>query len=405
MTEIDPNTFEQDTSRNLKQQLFPLLFLTAIFFLNFTIRVIVSPLLPTISEDMALTSDQAGSLFLMSAAGYVITLVCSGFVSQRLWHKKTIALSAVASGIVFIITGFSPGLAMMRAGLFVTGMAAALYLPSGIAMLTASVNKENWGKAVGVHELAPNLSFLLAPVICEALLMMISWRSVLLVTGALSVILGLAFFKFASVRDFPGQAPMLKAFVPLTALPSFWIMIILFTAGVTGGLGVYAMLPLFLVNEHGMLQSHANTLITVSRILTLPMPIAIGWVSDRFGMKKTLAAVMAITGLATLSVGIFSGALLTAAVFIQALLSVCFFPPAFAALSSIGARETRNIMVSFTIPAAFLLGGGGVPSLIGILAEKDFFAMGFAGAGILILAAAVLPAFLKLEDDAPIPSN
>jgi hypothetical protein len=37
---------------------------------------------------MSLTGDQAGSLFLMPALGYFITLICSGFVSGKLLHKK-----------------------------------------------------------------------------------------------------------------------------------------------------------------------------------------------------------------------------------------------------------------------------------------------------------------------------
>jgi len=188
----------------------PLFFLTSIFLLNFTIRIIISPLLPTILHDMSLAGDQAGSLFLMSALGYFITLICSGFVSEKLLHKKTIGLSAVMTGIVFIITGFSSSLAMMRTGIFITGMAAGLYLPSGIAMLTASISKKNWGKAVGVHELAPNLGFLLAPIACEAMLLWISWRSVFMVTGLVSIILGINFLKFSKAKDFPGVRGDLK---------------------------------------------------------------------------------------------------------------------------------------------------------------------------------------------------
>ena len=63
-------------------------FLTSIFLLNFTIRIIISPLLPTILHDMSLTGDQAGSLFLMSALGYFITLICSGFVSENCCIKN-----------------------------------------------------------------------------------------------------------------------------------------------------------------------------------------------------------------------------------------------------------------------------------------------------------------------------
>jgi NNP family nitrate/nitrite transporter-like MFS transporter len=382
-----------------RSQVRPLLFLTSIFLLNFTIRVIVSPLLPTISADMGLTADQAGSLFLMSATGYFISLTCSGFVSQKIGHKTTITLSAVATGLIFIFTALSPTLVMMRAGLFVTGMAAALYLPSGIATLTATISKKNWGKAVGIHELAPNLSFLSAPIACEALLLLISWRSVLMVTGTVSILLGTGFYRFSRVKDFPGQAPVFSALVPLLSTPSFWIMMVLFTLGVAGGLGTYAMLPLYLVNEHGMLQSQANSLITLSRIFTLPIPIAVGFISDRYGMKKTLTTVLLLTGAATFFVGLLSGTGLQIAVFAQSMMSVCFFPPAFAALSNIGSMETRNLMVSFTIPAAFLLGGGAAPHLIGALADKGQFASGFTGAGIVIAAGALLPVFLKFREE------
>ncbi|MBU1340313.1 MAG: MFS transporter [Proteobacteria bacterium] len=384
---------------NFSSQLFPLFFLTSIFFLNFTIRIIISPLLPTILTDMNLTRDQAGSFFLVSASGYFISLLCSGFVSSKLFHKKTIVFSAVATGLAFIGTGMSQTLLGMRLGLFIVGMTAALYLPSGIAMLTSSITSRNWGKAIGIHELAPNLSFLLAPIICEGLLLWLSWRSVLMVIGTTSVLFGFSFFRFSTVTDFPGESPRLKSFLPLVATPSFWLMVALFSLGVTGTLGVYSMLPLYLVKEHGLLQSEANTLITMSRILTLPMPFVVGWLSDRFGLKLTLSFDLFFTGISTLFIGLLSGRFIQIVIFCQPVLAVCFFPPAFAALSHIGSKETRNIAVSFTIPIAFLLGGGLIPNLIGILGEKGFFNLGFIAAGALILLGAVLPAFLKFCED------
>lgn len=387
-----------NNTQTFQSQLRPLLFLTAIFFLNFSIRIIISPLLPTILQDMSLTGDQAGSLFLVSASGYFITLICSGFISERLLHKKTIGLSAIVTGFFFIITGLCNSLTMMRAGIFITGMGAGLYLPSGIALLTASISPQNWGKAIGVHELAPNLSFLLSPIICEALLLFMSWRSILMLTGMVSVVLGINFLKFSKAVDFPGQAPMLRAIVPLLFIRSFWIMIVLFTMGVISSLGVYAMLPLYLVNEHGMPQPEANTLIALSRILTLPVPFAVGWISDRYGIKKTLSTALILSGLATLGIGLLSGTGLKTVIFLQPLLSVSFFPPAFSALSSIGAKETRNIIVSLTVPAAFLMGAGGAPALMGFLADRGFFSMGFTGAGIAILMFAFLPIFLKFNE-------
>ena len=305
----------------------------------------------------------------------------------------------MATGLAFIGTGMSQTLLGMRLGLFIVGMTAALYLPSGIAMLTSSITSRNWGKAIGIHELAPNLSFLLAPIICEGLLLWLSWRSVLMVIGTTSVLFGFSFFRFSTVTDFPGESPRLKSFLPLVATPSFWLMVALFSLGVTGTLGVYSMLPLYLVKEHGLLQSEANTLITMSRILTLPMPFVVGWLSDRFGLKLTLSFDLFFTGISTLFIGLLSGRFIQIVIFCQPVLAVCFFPPAFAALSHIGSKETRNIAVSFTIPIAFLLGGGLIPNLIGILGEKGFFNLGFIAAGALILLGAVLPAFLKFCED------
>jgi MFS transporter, NNP family, nitrate/nitrite transporter len=384
---------------NLRSQLLPLFFLTSIFFLNFTIRIIISPLLPTISEDMNLSRDQAGSFFLISASGYFIALLCSGFVSSRLLHKKTIALAAIGSGIAMIGVGFTQDLISMRTGLFMVGMASALYLPSGMAVLTTAIDSRNWGKAIGVHELAPNLSFLLIPIICEGMLLLLSWRNVLFSVGMTSILLGFSFYQFSNVNDFRGESPNLKSFVPLIATPSFWMMMALFTVGVTGTLGVYSMLPLYLVKEHGMLRSDANTLMTLSRMFTLPMPFVVGWLSDRFGLKPVLAFVLVITGVSTLLIGALTGSLIKMIIFIQPLSAVSFFPPAFAALALIGSKETRNIMVSFTIPIAFLIGGGLIPNLIGILGDNDYFPLGFMLTGGFITAGAIIPAFLKFRDD------
>jgi NNP family nitrate/nitrite transporter-like MFS transporter len=399
MINKNQKSFDSHNDDSFQSQLLPLFFLTSIFFLNFTIRIIISPLLPTILSDMNLTADQAGSFFLISATGYFISLLCSGFVSSLIKHKKTIAVSAIASGIAFLVTGLSQNLLSMRIGLFVVGMTSALYLPSGLAMLTSSISSKNWGKAIGVHEMAPNLSFLLAPMICEGLLLWLSWRSVLIVIGGTSIILGISFLKFFTVKDFPGESPMLKSFLPLVAMPSFWMMVILFSLGVAGGLGIYSMLPLFLFNEHGMLQSQANTLITMSRILTLPVALLIGWLSDHFGLKPTLTFVLLFTGISTLLIGVVPSRLIPFIIFCQPLFAVCFFPPAFAALSHIGSNETRNIVVSFTIPIAFLVGGGVVPNVIGFLGEKGFFSMGFIVTGGLILSGAIIPFFLKFQKD------
>jgi NNP family nitrate/nitrite transporter-like MFS transporter len=82
--------------------LFPLAFLTAIFYLNFVSRIILGPFLPVIEHELGLGHGGAGSLFLFIQIGYATGLLGSGFVSWRFTHRHTIVTSAVVVGIAMV---------------------------------------------------------------------------------------------------------------------------------------------------------------------------------------------------------------------------------------------------------------------------------------------------------------
>ena len=77
--------------------------LAGLFFLNFTARVIFSPLLPIIEGEFDLDHAASGSFFLLISAGYFISILSSGFISSWINHKNTILLSTVATGLVLFI--------------------------------------------------------------------------------------------------------------------------------------------------------------------------------------------------------------------------------------------------------------------------------------------------------------
>lgn len=144
-----------------------LLYLTGIFFLNFLARIVLAPLMPTVDRDLNVGHSEAGSLFLFISLGYCLGLLGSGLVSSRFTHRRTIILSAVAVGGSLLTVSLSHTLWWIRPGLILLGLSAGLYLPSGIVTLTAIVNSRDWGKAIAVHELAPNLSFIAAPLLAQ----------------------------------------------------------------------------------------------------------------------------------------------------------------------------------------------------------------------------------------------
>jgi len=385
-------------SETFSTQLSPLLLIASIFLLNFTGRIIASPLLPTIERDLGFSHGDAGSLFLFLSIGYFISLLGSGHISSRITHRKTIAVSAIAVGTALSLISFSRSLFAMRFCVFLLGIAAGIYLPSGITTVTSLVNPKNWGKAVAIHELAPNLSFILTPLLAETFLHWFIWRNILFFVGMVSIIMGIVFSQFGKGGNFLGEAPNFSSIKKILKIPAFWILIVLFSLAITSTLGIYNMLPLYLVTEHGVSQDWANSLVGTSRISTLGMAFLGGLATDRLGSKKIMISVFFVTGIFTLLIGMVSTRWIAALVFLQPVLAVCFYPAGFAALSTISTPENRNMAISLTIPIAFFLGGGVVPALIGIMADKGYFSLGISFSGALIITGFFLSFFLKLSD-------
>jgi NNP family nitrate/nitrite transporter-like MFS transporter len=375
----------------------PLLLLTGIFFLNFMSRIIQAPLMPAIEKELGISHGAAGSLFFTISIGYFIALMGSGFVSARLKHRGVILLSSLSVGLILLVIAASGSLWTIRGSLVLLGLAAGLYLPSGIASLTDFVGRQHWGKAIAIHELAPNLSFVVAPLFAEVALIWFPWRGALVLLGIAVVLITLLFASRSRVGNFAGEAPNFRSLRALAREPSFWLMVLLFSLGISSTLGIYTMLPLYLVSEHGFERDSANSVVAFSRLIGMAMALVGGWVTDRFGPQRTLGIVFLFTGGFTLLLGLASTRWVPAVVFLQPMVAVCFFPAGFAALGMVVPPNARNIAVSFTTPMAFMIGGGAVPTLIGAIGDLRSFALGFALVGGLILAGAFLPRFLKVE--------
>jgi len=389
----------ESNSPSFRAQLRPVFFLVVIFLLNFTSRIILSPLLPTIEKELAISHSQAGFFFFLTSGGYLVGLLSSGWLASRTSHSLAIVVSSAGVGIAMVMIAFAANLWLIRFGLLGVGLAAGWYMPSAIATITSLVDRDHWGKAIAVHELAPNLAFFISPFIAELFLKWASWRSALAVLGVLSVLASVSFGRFGRGGDFPGESPLSSAFGALARTPAFWLMIILFGLGVSSTVGIYAMLPLYLVTERAFEPSWANTILAFSRSHGPVLGLLGGWATDKLGAGRTIIISMAFTGVTTLLLGLLSDRWLSAAVLFQPLLAVWFFPAAFAAISMITPPNARNLAVSFSVPFGFLIGGGAIPTFIGAMGDAGSFATGFAITGALIGAGVLLALLLRLPDD------
>ena len=371
-------------------------FIAWLFYLTFVGRIIFGPMMPIIEQELGISHSRAGTLFLTIAAGQFIGQVFSGLLSSRINHCGSLFVSVALLGVGLILFAFLKSVVSIQIFLFLIGLAGGLHIPSAIATITGEVRPLEWGKALGVHQTAPPLSFTTAPLITAVFIIWFPWRTILISIGIVALVTAAAYFRYGCGGRFPGRLPNPTNVKAILEKPSFWIMVALFAMAMGATAGLFSMLPLFLVNEHGMALGRANTLVGLSQMSGLFMAFFGGMIADRFGQKPTIAALLLFAGACTLLIGFLKGPWLVVIIFLQPALISAFYPAAFAAASRIAPPNLRSVTNSLAPSTAFLIGGGLIPVLIGYAGEVRTFAFGISLVGCFILAGPILTTFLKL---------
>jgi MFS transporter, NNP family, nitrate/nitrite transporter len=326
-------------------------------------------------------------MYFFLAVGSCVGLYLSGHVAWRLSHRATIAVSGMTLGGALLAIAFTPSLFGIRAELLLLGIGAGLYLPSGVAVLTENTHEGSWGRVLAIHEIGPNLGYICAPLIAELLLGFFTWQGVLGSMGVPAILLSGAFLLSGLGGTAPAHRPGRAAIALLARDRSFWGVASLFAVSIGLGLGIYSMMPLFLVNDVGMDRVHANLITGLSRISGLFSVFLAGTLVDRIGRPRTVMLSLGAAGTCAILLGVVQGPWITPLLaFFQAASAASFYPAGFALLASAFPLSVRNLAVSMVLIVATLFGAGGVPPLIGVLADTVSFSFAFGAAGATTLA-------------------
>ncbi len=369
-----------------------LFFLMIVVFFGIMPRLLLAPLLLRISDDLGITYDRASLFFLTASLGYVLGLFTSGFVAQRLTHRWTISASVLLASVSLVVLSFVQTIALFHFLVFVGGWANGIYPGSGIAAVTMLAPDAHRGKALAVHECGPNLAFILAPIIAAALAPLGGWRLVLQVIGIGGIAAAALFTLFGRASRDRGQPPSFKNIAELARNRSFWVLSALFVVVFTAAAGVYAVLPTYLVVEHGLSERFVNYLVGASRIAGFAAILSAGTLNDRFGFRSVVTVILLVTGSVTILLGVARGSFLVVSVFLQPLVVGAYFPVGLNALSSVTAPERRNLAVALAIPLANIVGVGTAPPLLTAAGARGLFSLSFVILGAIVLASiALLP--------------
>jgi NNP family nitrate/nitrite transporter-like MFS transporter len=347
-------------------------------------------------EDLGISHAVSGLFVLSTGIGLFLSQLGAAFLTAALGYRWCIVLSLWGTAAAMAAVGGVGSVWALFAAFFGLGITSGLYATSGIALISVLIRPQDWGKAMGIHELAPNLALILAPFFATAVLALVSWRWAYIGLSVVLLIMGTVYAARGADPRSRATYPDLQRIREIAANPSFWVLGGLLSLSVGVETGVYAVLPLFLVNERGYDLVTANQLLGLSRIPGLAMVLVSGWISDRLGPGATLRMALGLTGVTVIFMGIGPEGALVPAVFLQAAGAACLFPPILAAASGISTPENRALTIALSLAIAPVAGGGLMPAGIALAGEAGSFGLGLAGAGLLVLAGTLLVRLLRV---------
>jgi len=375
-------------------KLFTLLIFWGMWYVSFSCRTIIAPIMPVIEDELTISHTLAGNVFLFLSLGYTVSLLLSGILSPRIGYKRSILSGFFVLMIAIFSLKFTHSYFYLIFIVIFMGLGAGVYLPSAIPLLTSIFRHDQWGRAIAFHETAASFSIFSIPIITGLMLHFFYWRNLFFLLALAIFVMGIAFWKFSP--DIRPKRESTTGFLLVLRRKDFWNIAILWVFAASNGLGLYNMIPLFLVKEGGMALETANTIFGVSRIGGFLMAILSGFLVDLYGVKKILFFILVVTGISTVSLSIAPpGSILIVTLIIQATFSTGFFPVTLVAISKITEINERSSFTGATIAIGVIFGLGLTPFLLGVAADKWSFHAGIFILGLLTVLSCFLIGKIK----------
>lgn len=366
----------------------------SLWYLSFTIRTIIAPYLPIIEDELTINHAMAGGLYLFTSAGATVALALAGFLATHIGYKRLIAASFLLCACALLALHYADSYITFAAALFGLGLFGGSYLPSAVPILTSFFDQRHWGKVIAFHETAASFNILTIPVIVAFTMGIMKWRNMFLVLASLFVMIIAAFwFISPDLRPESKKALNIKGFFKRW---DFWIMTALFCINSVSAMGIYSIVPLFLVDEKQMAVETANRVLGFTRIGGVTVMILMGFLLDRLNTKRVLLFLTFFSAISTIGLAAAkTGWILITMLMLQATFSVVFFPVALVAVSKLTGPDERGAFTGAIMSIGMVLGYGGAPLFLGAMADAWSFQTGLYTVGLITLCICPSAGFLR----------
>lgn len=359
---------------------------------------LLGPVMPFLAQDLGLSLTQVGILFTGRSVMSALSSAGTGLVMDALGGGKMLLVVCLAAiALVHGAVGLSPGFLVLAPIFWSAGLASHLWHPPSMGLLGTRFSDRR-GFALGLHGTGASIGQSIAPLVAGYLLIVMSWRGVLLVNMIPLLLVSLLLaVRLPSFRpDGPGRGErgfsIGQVRTALLRNPALLSVAFMSGARTLAQNGLTIFLPFLLVRKFHAGPAAVGLALGIFTASSICPETIIGFVSDKVPRKLVIVAGMLVGGLAMLALpSAGDGPMLWALVALIGAFMVSLRSTVFAyAIESAPPRFAGSVVgLMFTVNQAF---SGSGALLGGLLSDLYGPSMPFWCYGALLLL--LLPLFL-----------
>jgi MFS family permease len=227
----------------------------------------------------------------------------AGWLADRIGPTILIAIGTIGVALSGLLIGVSHTFALLLGFLVLMGLLSGGYHPAATPLISASVEPQQRGRALGLHLVGGTGAYFIAPIIAGATLRSWGWRGSFLALAVPTAIFGLVFYLYLTRRGgkihVDGVRQRLAEEKPpqpgyRRRLIAFLTMIII---GGGTGMSILSFITLYMTDELGASNVLAGSLLSIVYSSGLWAGPLGGYLSDRIGSVKIVIVTGLLTGI------------------------------------------------------------------------------------------------------------
>jgi MFS family permease len=380
--------------------------------LNHIQSSITSVLFPVMMKDLGFGFLQLGVLSAVHHFAAQGLQIVYGFLAGFLKRAVILGIGNVILGVSVLVHALLGNYTQLLTARVFSSFGSSPQHPMGSSILSGYFPKAR-GWALTFHHTAGNIGTFLAPAIASFLLLYLGWRSIFLILGFPSILMGLSYFvlrdRVPSAKRSEGKKATaqasLQAYLQCLKNPNLLLISLVLMVGAAGrgtGINVTYLVPFFM-KKYGLSASAAGLLLMVHQGAGVVGPLGVAWVSDRTG-KTTLVVQLTLLFSALTTVWLAYHPVLGVSLFLNLILYGTFVQArgslTQAMIGDLATDELADAAFSIYYFVGFI--SGPLWTLVtGFIMDRYGFTPAFYVAGATYLLGMALLSFVK-EDRKPV---